>query len=143
VGDRLTTIGPVTLSVPSEYRRSGWDVTVTVLQASQALFTSLHELFGKCSTGTALHSIPGAYPQGEDMSADEVNTQYCDFTDGTTGKPVDGWYLLRGFSYMDDESPEGHEYTITLSLYLLGTNALYECGELVIDLEEETNDWNI
>jgi len=137
----MTTIGPVTLTVPSEYRRSGWDVTVTVLQGTEALFTSLHELFGKCSYGTTIHGVPGAYPWGEDLAADEVNTQYCDFTDGTSGKPIDGWYLLRGFSYTEDETPEGHHYVMVLSLFLVGTNALYECGEMVIDLEDVVNDW--
>lgn len=139
----MTTLGTVTLSVPSEYTRNGYDVTITTLQSSSGLFTQLRELFAKTPYGTAIHGLPGRRPLGEDMTTDNVNTVYVTFTDGTTAKPQNGYYLLRSFNYMDNESPEGHEYVIYMSLFFLGTDSYYQACYTLSKLDTETSDWGI
>lgn len=139
----MTTLGTVTLSVPSEYTRNGYDVTITTLQGTEGLFTALRELFAKADYGTAVHALPGRRPLGEDKTPDNVLTVYCTFTDGTSGKPQNGWYLLRAFNYTDNESPEGHSYVMYISLFFLGTDAYYQACYALSDLETLDSDWSI
>jgi hypothetical protein len=73
-----------------------------------------------------------------------ANTQHVDFTDGTTGKAQDGYYLLQpSYIYSDDESPEGHNYVFTINLFFLGTLAYYSHAYRVKVLDELESDWDI
>jgi len=139
----VTKIGSLTISSPSEYVREGSQVSLTVLQAGEALFQSLKELFLDAEYGTVVHEVPGSRPIGEDLTPDNSYTVYCLFTHGTSGKPDDGYHLLRGYTYFDDESPEGHSYVMMLRLFYLGSTATLQDGYIVFDLEEEENDWDI
>ena len=140
----MTTIGPVTIQGPAEYRRRGYNVTVVGLISAADIFNSLRELFAKAEAGSKVHDdIPGSRPIGEDLTAGSVNTHYCDWTQGTTGKPQDGWYLLRSFEFSDDETPEGHDYVFRAVLFFMGTDAYYQPAFRVNNSEDVENDWDI
>ena len=140
----MTTIGSVTISVPASYGRSGYDVQLRGSMSSSTLFNQLRELFAKAEYGTAIHKIPGSRPYGEDLTDELANTQHVDFTDGTTGKAQDGYYLLQpSYIYSDDESPEGHSYVFTINLFFLGTLAYYSHAYRVKILDELESDWDI
>lgn len=72
-----------------------------------------------------------------------MNTQYCIWTHGTSGKPQDGFYLLRAFEFTEDESPEGHDYVFRATLFFMGTNSQYQDGARAKNMEDVTNDWRI
>lgn len=140
----MTLIGAVTIDIPVLYRRSGYAVVMAGSLEDSAGFNELRELFAKTEFGTAIHQVPGARPFGEDMTEDSLNTQYVSFSHGISGKAQDGYYLLRpGYSFADDESPEGHDYVFSLSLFFLGTSAYYQDGYKMKELDELDSDWGI
>ena len=139
----MTSIGTVTLTTPYLFNRRGYDVTLSACVDIDE-FTQMRELFAKAEYGTAVHQIPGSRPFGEDLSADAVNTVYCTWTHGTSKKVLNGWYLLRpSFTYVEDESPEGHHYVYTIQLFFLGTDSYYQATYNVIDLTTLESDWDI
>jgi len=139
----MTTIGTITVNTPYRYSRNGYNVILNSI-VDEARFTQMRELFAKAEYGTAVHQIPGERPYGEDLSADSVNTVYCTWTQGTSGKVPNGWYLLRSsFSYIEDESPEGNSYVYTIGLFFIGTDAYYQAAYGVIDLDVLDSDWGI
>lgn len=139
----MTTIGVINVTAPHRYDRSGYIVSFDAL-LTQTEFEQMRELFAKAEYGTAVHQITGERPYGEDLTADAVNTVYCTFTHGTSGKVQDGWYLLRpSFTYVEGESAEGHAYVCAFQLFFLGTDAYYQSCYNIIELESEENDWEI
>ena len=140
----MTTIVPVTIQGPSEYRRRGYNLNLIALLSGSVTFNELRELFAKSGSGSKIHDdIPGSRPLGEDLTSENLNTQYCIFTQGTTGKVQDGFYLIRSYSFTDDETPEGHDYVFGMNLFFLGTSAYYQDGYRMKGLDEVTNDWGL
>ena len=139
----MTTIGTVTVTTPYVFNRRGYAVTLASC-VTEDEFVQMRELFAKAEYGTAIHAVPGTRPFGEDLTADSVNTVYITWTVGTSSKPQNGYYLLRpGFSYVDDETPEGHNYIYTIRLFFLGTLAFYTACYACLDLEVVDSDWGI
>lgn len=140
----MTTIGTVNIDIPYLYHRRGYDVTLSGYVDTEAEFTQMRELYAKAEYGTAIHQVPGERPYGEDLTVDAVNTVYCTWTHGTSGKVQDGWYLLRpSHSFVEDESPEGHSYVYTIRLVFLGTDSYYQACYECLDLEALESDWDI
>ena len=140
----MTKIGTITIDVPATYARTGYEVTMTGCFDDKTRFNELREAFAKADTGTTIHAVPGARPYGEDMTLDEILTQLCVFTAGTDGKVQDGYYLLRPhFSFIEDETPEGHSYVFSIRLFFLGTDAYYQACYGCIDCEALDSDWDI
>ena len=139
----------MTVDTPAIMRRDGYNVSLTVTSDTSAQFNQIRELWAKTDYGTAVHPVPGERPYGEDMTTEQRNTQYVDFTSGTTGKPQDGWYLLRpSHRFYEDESPEGHSYYAVVNLFFLGTDQYYQQGYVVgdmLDAEDDAalNEWGI
>jgi len=83
------------------------------------------------------------------MDEDKRNTQYIIFIHGD--RPVTGWYLLRGFSMFQDETPQGADcdaYLFNVTVFFLGKADFYVAGFVVKDMEDvedeiEDNDWGI
>lgn len=145
----MTQIGSVTLDIPVAYRRSGYTVSMMGSQNDSEGFNELRELFAKAEFGTAIHAVPGERPFGEDLTDDLSLTQYVIFTHGTSGKPQDGYYLLRpGHSFVEDRTPEGHSYVWSINLFFLGTDSFYQNGFVVkgmtdVATEKDDNGWGI
>jgi len=140
----MTQIGSITIDTPVGYRRKGYDVQMRGSQADSDGLVRLREMFAKAEFGTVIHRVPGDRPYGEDLDDDLVNTQYCQFTHGFGDKPQDGYYLLRpGFSYVDDETPEGHHYVWGLNMFFLGTVSFYSHAYRGKNIDKEENDWGI
>lgn len=145
----MTQIGVLTIDVPTEYRWGQYNVTLIGSVDRDEDLHSLRELFAKSRVGTAVHDIPGTRPFGEDMDDDQRNTQYVQFTHGD--RPVTGWYLLRGFSMFQDESPRGADcdaYLFNVTLFFVGKTSFYVAGFAVKDMEDVEdevleNDWLI
>ena len=140
----MTLIGAITIDVPVLYGRGGYAVVMSGSFDDSLGFNELRELFAKAEYGSAIHAVPGARPFGEDLTDASLNTQYVSFTHGVSGKPQNGYYLLRpGHSFSDDESPEGHSYVWSIALFFLGTTAIYQDGYKLKSLESVTNDWGL
>ena len=145
----MTQIGVLTINIPTEYRWGQYAVTLAGAVDRDEDLHSMRELFAKSRVGTAVHDIPGTRPFGEDMDEDQRNTQYVQFTHGD--RPVTGWYLLRGFSMFQNETPQGMDcknYLFTVTLFFVGTTAFYIAGFVVKDMEDVEvevleNDWRI
>ena len=140
----MTTIGTVTIDIPYLFNRRGYDVALAGYVDTSDEFNQMRELFAKAEYGTSVHAVPGERPYGEDLTADEVNTVYCTWTHGTSGKVQNGWYLLRpGYSFVEDDSPEGHSYVYRIRLFFLGMDSYYQAGYELVDLEALDSDWTI
>ncbi len=140
----MTQIGTITVTVPMLYRRRGYDCNFTGYMEDEDLFNQMRELFAKTDTGTAIQPVPGERPYGEDLTLDSRNTQLCVFTSGTSGKPQDGYYLLRpSFMYVEDETPRGYTYVFDINLFYLGSDAFYSAAYSVVDLDVLDSDWGI
>lgn len=140
----MTQIGTVIVDVPRTYRRNGYAVSMNIYVETEELFTQMRELFAKADYGTAIHSIPGERPYGEDLTAEGRNTQYVIFTSGTSGKVSNGWYLLRpSFAYVENDTPRGYTYVYDINLFFLGTDAYYQSCYSCVGLEVEESDWDI
>lgn len=140
----MTQIGVAVIDIPAEYRYSQYGVVMRGGVNRDEDLHSLRELFAKSRVGTAVHDIPGSRPHGEDMDEELRNTQYVQFSHGD--RPVTAWYLLRGFSFFQDETPMGADcatYVFNAELFLLGTTAYYSAGFAMKDLDEATSDWGI
>ena len=133
----MTQIGVLIIDIPAEYSFSQYAVTMRGAVDRDEDLHSIRELFALSRTGTAVHAIPGRRPVGEDMDADLRNTQYVQFTHGD--RPITAWYLLRGFSLFQDETPMGADcetYAFTVDLFFLGTTAYYVAGFAVMGMED-------
>ena len=140
----MTTIGTVTVDIVTVYTRRGYGLSLVVVDDGSARFNQLRELWAKSDVGTAVHMVPGERLYGEDLTADSIHTVYCDFTVGTPGKVQDGYYLLRPqFSFVEDETPEGHSYAASFNLFFLGTTAYYQAAYGLVDLEALDSDWGL
>ena len=145
----MTQIGVLVIDVPTEYRWGQYEVTLVGSVDRDEDLHSLRELFAKSRVGTAVHDVTGTRPFGEDMDEDQRNTQYVQFTHGD--RPITGWYLLRGFRMFQNETPVGADeaqYAFTVDLFFLGTDAFYQAGFIVKDMEDvedeiDDNDWGI
>jgi len=140
----VTRIGTLTIDIPSEYRWRQYEVTLIGFVDRDEDLHALRELFSRSREGTAIHDASEGRPIGEDMDVDARNTQYVLFTHGD--RPVSGWYLLRGFSYFGDETPEGADvanYLFTATLFFLGTDAFYQASYNVMNMESLDSDWDI
>ena len=136
----MTNIAGIAIRVPNSYSMSGYDVDILCTQASEILFDEMRELFSLCDT-TTVQWIPGRRPIGYDPTEGNVNTVYITWTHGN--KPENGFYLLRGFNIVENESPFGHAQGFTASLTFLGTLAYLVSAYMVTSLEVETSDWSI
>jgi len=140
----LTQIGVAVVDIPAEYRYSQYAVTMRGAVDRDEDLHSMRELFALSRTGTAIHSIPGRRPVGEDLDEALRNTQYVQFTHGD--RPITAWYLLRSFGLFQDETPMGADcatYAFTVDLFFLGTVAYYSAGFAMKGLDEATSDWSI
>jgi len=140
----LTRIGVAVIDIPAEYRYRQYSVTMRGAVDRDEDLHSLRELFALCRSGTAIHSIPGRRPIGEDLDEELRNTQYVEFSHGD--RPITAWYLLRGFGLFQDETPMGADcatYVFTVDLFFLGTTAYYSAGFAMKELDEATSDWLI
>jgi len=145
----MTQIGTLTVNWPSTYRFRDYGVDLIGGVDRDEDLHSLRELFAKCRAGTAVHDIPGDRPRGEDMDDDLRNTQYVQFTHGD--RPITAWYLLRGYDFFQDETPVGADeaaYIFTAVLFMIGTDAFYQAGYVVKDMEDvedelADNSWGI
>jgi len=140
----MTQIGVAVIDIPAEYRFNQYNVTMRGGVDRDEDLHSLRELFAKSRVGTAVHDIPGSRPHGEDMDVDNRNTQYVQFSHGD--RPVTAWYLLRGFSFFQDETPMGADcatYVFNAELFLIGTTSYYVAGFACLELDEADSDWGI
>lgn len=140
----MTQIGVAVIDIPSEYFYSQYSVTMRGGVDRDEDLHSLRELFALTRTGTAVHSIPGRRPVGEDMDEELRNTQYVQFTHGD--RPITGWYLLRSFDFFQNETPMGADcatYIFLAELFFLGTKAYYQACYGVVDCEALDSDWGI
>ncbi len=140
----MTQIGVAVVDIPAEYRYSQYAVTMRGAVDRDEDLHSMRELFALSRTGTAIHSIPGRRPVGEDMDEELRNTQYVQFTHGD--RPITAWYLLRSFGFFQDETPLGADcmtYAFTVDLFFLGTSSYYVAGFAMKDLDEADSDWGI
>ena len=140
----MTQIGAFIIDWPSSYRYGDYTVELVGAVDRDEDLHSLRELFAKARAGTAVHDIPGDRPRGEDMDNDLRNTQYIQFTHGD--RPVTGWYLLRSYSFFQDETPTGADcetYIFRGGLFFIGTTGFYCAGFSMMDLDELDNDWGI
>lgn len=149
----MTTIGPITLDVPVNYTRRGYDIEAFGTVSTRAQLIQLKELFAKAGAGSVVHDdIAGERPLGEDLTEAHQNIQYCAWTSGsaTIRKPEDGFYLLREGppqTYQDD-SPIGFAFNYMTTLFWMGTVAYYQDGARIKDMENVAdeivmNDWGI
>ena len=139
----MTQIGSLTLDTPVSYRYSDYQVQMRGSQVDADDFTQLREMFAKAKYGSTVHPVPGR-PLGEDLTDGLLNTKFIQFTHGTTGKPLDGYYLLlSGYGYSDDETPEGHSYVFTMNIFYLGSRSQYSEGFRCKNIEERASEWNI
>lgn len=140
----MTQIGDLTIDTPVSYDRSGYFVSLYGSMDDEDGFNKLREMFAKTAAGSAIHQIPGDRPIGEDLTDELRNTKFCQFTEGTDGKVQNGYYLLRpSHDFVEDETPEGHSYVWSISLFFIGTKGYYQPGFIIKKLERATNDWGI
>jgi len=137
----LTQIDALTIDVPVSYTFQDYNIQLNGSMDTLLRLTELREKFAEAPTGTAIHAIPGRRPKGEDMTDDNRLTAYIQFTHGD--RPIDGWYLLRGFSMYQNETPLGVAYNWAINLFYLGTDAYYTACYLVTDLDVLESDWSI
>ena len=140
----MTQIGVAVIDIPTEYRYSQYAVVMRGSVDRDEDLHSLRELFALSRTGTAIHSIPGRRPVGEDMDEELRNTQYVQFSHGD--RPITAWYLLRGFALFQDETPLGADqsnYAFSVDLFFLGTSSYYVAGFACKGLDEADSDWEI
>jgi len=140
----MTQIGVAVVDIPAEYRYGQYSVVMRGAVDRDEDLHSMRELFALCRTGTAIHDIPGRRPIGEDMDEALRNTQYVQFTHGD--RPITAWYLLRGFSMFQDETPMGADcatYAFAADLFFLGTTSYYVAGYACKDLDAAASDWGI
>lgn len=140
----MTKVGDVTIDTPVTYNRRGYNAILEGSFDDSLGFNELREMWAKADFGSAIHEVPGERPYGEDLTEDSQNTQYIIFTHGTSGKPQNGYYLLRAsHNFVEDRSPEGHSYVFAVALFFLGTTAIYQDGYLLTEQEDVTNNWGI
>ena len=130
------------MDVPVSYTRRDYDIEIFGSCDLLVHLNEIRELFAKCLAGSAIHDdIPGERPIGEDLTEDNQNTEFLEWTHGD--KPITGWYLLRGTQTFEDDSPVGFAYNFTLSLFYIGSTSYYQAGYAMKGLELATNDWGI
>ncbi len=142
----MTVIGALTIDIPVAYRRRGYSVRMQGSHNDSGGFNQLREMFAKAEYGTAIHPVPGERPFGEDLTNDLRLTQFIIFSDphGASEKPQDGYYLLRpGHSFVEDHTPEGHDYVWSIVLFFLGTISYYSHAYRAKGIDEVENDWGI
>ena len=146
----MTKIGVITLEVPVDYRFGNQTVTMSgVIEtdcSSPEELHSLRELFAYSLSGSVIFDPPWGKPIGDDMDAEQRNTQYIQFTHGD--KSITGWYLLQTFTMFQDETALGFAYNFSITLFLLGTKSYYQPGFIVDDMDDvgdeiDDNDWDI
>lgn len=137
----MTTIGEITLQAPSVYQYDNYSVRVVSKVSSWNIFEQLRELFAKVRAGTVVTDVPGSKPCGFDHTEDSVNTVYVEWTHGN--KPKDGYYLLQGFNYSEDETAQGLSMIVYMDLFYLGSTTYYQEMLEVFDLETLENDWEL
>lgn len=136
----MTTIAGISIQTPASYSVNGYDVSIVCTLVSELIFDTVRELFSLCDT-TTIQWIPGRHPIGYDPTEDQVNTVYVAWTQGD--KPENGYYLLRNFEVLEDETPFGHAWGFKCTMTFLGTAAYLTAGLDVVDLDEVSNDWTI
>ena len=140
----MTLIGAITIDVPVLYSRSGYNTSMAGSFNDSVGFNELREMYAKAIYGTAIHPIAGGRPFGEDLTETAQNTQYVQITEGLSGKSQNGYYLLRGgYTFAEDESPEGHSYVWKISLFFLGTSAYYQDAYALKSLAAVSSEWGI
>jgi len=137
----MTQIDALTIDTPVSYTFQDYNVELVGTMDNLTSLTELREKFAKAPYGTAVHAVVGARPRGEDMTEDNVLTAYCQFTDGD--RPLDGWYLLRGFNMYQNETPLGFAYNWRVNLFYLGGNAYYTACYLCTGMGTISSDWGI
>jgi len=137
----LTVIDALTIDVPVSYTFQDYNVQLIGSMDTLTRLTELREKFSKAPYGTAVHQVPGRRPKGEDMTSDNRLTAFCQFTHGD--RPLDGWYLLRTFNMVENETPLGVAYNWSINLFWLGSNSYYNACYLVTDVDVLASDWSI
>ena len=137
----MTVIDALTIDVPVSYTFQDYSVKMVGSMDTLVRLTELREKFGDSPAGTAVHQVPGRRPKGEDMTSDNRLTAFCQFTHGD--RPLDGYYLLRGFSMYENETPLGVAFNWSIDLFWLGGLAYYTACYLVTELAVEASDWGI
>ena len=137
----MTQIDALIIDVPVSYTFQDYNIQLVGTMDSLLSLTELREKFAESPTGTAIHAVPGRRPKGEDMTPDNRLTAYCQFTHGD--RPLDGYYLLRGFNMYENETPLGVAYNWAVNIYYLGSLAYYTACYLCVDLEPLDSDWAI
>jgi len=141
----VTQLGDITLDIPINYNYGQYSVSMSGFFNDVEDLHCLRELFALTRVGTAIHEIPGRRPVGEDLDEELRNTQWVQFTDGDLplDRPISGWYLLRGISFYQSTTPRGVIYNFSITLFFLGTDAMYQPGFIVKGQEDVENDWGI
>ena len=137
----MTVIDALTIDVPVSYTFTDYAVQLVGTMDDLTSLTELREKFGESPAGTAIHQIPGRRPKGEDMTPDNRLTAYCQFTHGD--RPLDGWYLLRGFNMYENETPLGVAYNWAINLFYLGSDSYYTACYLCTAMGTISSDWGI
>lgn len=136
----MTQIHDIDIQVPNSAGMDNYNVELIGLMGSENEFDQLRELFALCES-TAVQMVPGRRPIGWDATEDEVNIRYVQWTHGN--KPRDGWYLLRSYTTVDNESAEGHSWYFIVNMVFLGTTEYLQDGYILKNLEVVENDWDI
>jgi hypothetical protein len=122
------------------YSQKGRGLTISGHHGGEAARRAFEELFQDCESGCVLHVIPGGAPIAEDLSEDEMYTQFLSIP--SQSKVIAGFYQLRGFSKSGDDYLTGL-YAWQMQLQFIGTTATYTRGYDVDDVDEVTSDWVI
>jgi hypothetical protein len=136
----MTQIHDIDIQVPNSAGIDGYNVELIGLMGSENEFDQLRELFSLCET-TAVQWVPGRRPIGFDPTSDEINIRYVQWTHGD--KPEDGWYLLRSYNTIENESAQGHSWYFIVNMVFLGSTDYLQDGYISKDLEAEINDWGL
>lgn len=131
-------IGDFTLHAITDYTISGSKVTLNGYFRTRAEFDQLWEMCRKAEGNVAVNGLVGDRQVGFDVTEDSVLTYYCQFDDE---KLLDGWYMIMGLGYPQRHL---HDYwPFSLTLFLMGTDAVLIAGFYLSLLEDEENDWGI
>jgi len=136
----LTQIHDIDIQVPNSAAMDGYNVELVALMGSEDEFNQLRELFSLAET-TAVQIVPGRRPIPYDPTEDELNIRYVQWTHGD--KPENGFYLLRSYNTVENESAQGHSWYFIVNMVFLGGVEYLSDGYRAKTLEILTNDWGI
>lgn len=136
----MTQIHDITITAPNSAGYQGYNVELIALVSSETIFDQVRELFSLCES-TGIQSVPGRRPIPVDPTEDEINIWYVSWTHGD--KPEDGWYLLRGYNTVENDSAQGHSQYFIVSLIFLGTSQYKQDGYRSKGLGIRTNEWSM